>query len=99
MDLTVSGALAATAGPQTANRPDSDARLLTVARDLEATFLSEMLKHAGFGEARDSFGGGTGEAQFASLLRDEQAKAIAARGGLGLAESIFDALKERADAR
>ncbi|MFN0113706.1 MAG: rod-binding protein [Paracoccaceae bacterium] len=69
-----------------------DAALRRAAEALEATFLSEMLKSAGFGEARDGFGGGAGEAQFASLLRDEQARAIVAAGGLGIAERIFRAL-------
>lgn len=76
-----------------------DAELRQVAQELEATFLAEMLKHAGLGEAPEGFGGGAGEAQFASLLRDEQARAMAARGGIGLAEAIFESLKEKADAR
>ncbi|WP_116133252.1 rod-binding protein [Tropicimonas sp. IMCC34043] len=78
---------------------DGDARLHRVASQLEASFLSEMLKHAGFGKARDSFDGGTGEDQFASLLRDAQARTLAEGGGVGLAESIFHALKERQDER
>ncbi|HEX9858187.1 MAG TPA: rod-binding protein [Paracoccaceae bacterium] len=62
------------------------------AQALEAAFLAEMLSHAGFGAARDSFGGGIGEDQFASFLRQEQATALAQRGGIGLAESLFRAL-------
>jgi len=70
--------------------------LRAVAQNLEAAFLSEMLKHAGVGAPRGGFGGGVGEDQFASMLRDEQARALAARGGIGLAESLFNALVERA---
>ncbi|MEM7321148.1 MAG: chemotaxis protein chel, partial [Pseudomonadota bacterium] len=33
------------------------------AEKLDATFLAEMLKAAGFGEQENSFSGGTGEAQ------------------------------------
>jgi len=73
---------------------DRDTRLMESAKDLEAAFLTEMLKAAGFGEARDSFGGGAGEDQFSSFLRSEHAKAIVERGGIGLAESLFHALKE-----
>ncbi len=76
----------------------SDAALRDVAEKLEATFLAEMLKSAGFGEARKAFGGGSGEDQFASFLRAEHAKAMVAQGGVGLAESLFNALKERVDA-
>lgn len=74
---------------------ESDRRLLEVSQEMEASFLSEMLKHAGVGKVSDSFGGGIGEEQFSSLLRDAQAREIAAAGGLGLAESIFESLKDR----
>ncbi|MGR3322705.1 MAG: rod-binding protein [Pseudooceanicola sp.] len=71
-----------------------DPALRRAAEALEATFLAEMLKSAGLGEARDSFGGGAGESQFASMLAAEQARALAATGGIGLAEQIFNSLKE-----
>ncbi len=74
--------------------PSTDARLRAVATRLEATFLAEMLKHAGLGQARDAYGGGIGEDQFASFLAEAQAQAMAARGGIGLAETLFNALKE-----
>jgi Rod binding domain-containing protein len=62
--------------------------------DLEAAFLAEMLKSAGLGESRDSMGGGVGEDQFSSLLIRAQADQMAQSGGIGLAESLFEALKE-----
>ncbi|MEL6169664.1 MAG: flagellar biosynthesis protein FlgJ [Pseudomonadota bacterium] len=71
--------------------------LFKAAQQLEATFISEMLKSAGFGEPRESFGGGAGEAQFSSFLRDLHAEAVMEGGGFGLAESIFNALKERSN--
>ena len=64
---------------------------------LEATFLSEMLKHAGLGEMKGAFSGGPGEAQFASFLRQEQAQLMAEAGGIGLAGTIFEAMKARED--
>lgn len=73
-------------------KPDRSETLRAKAQELEATFLAEMLKHAGFGEARESFGGGIGEDQFASFLRSEQAKAFAAKGGIGLAEHFFQSM-------
>ncbi|HID67718.1 MAG TPA: chemotaxis protein chel [Roseibacterium sp.] len=90
-------------GPVASNLPtlsDPHAQLREVAQDLEAAFLAEMLKHAGFGEARDddSFGGGIGEEQITSMLRNEHAAAIASQGGLGLAEQIFQSLVQRAEA-
>ena len=76
---------------------ESDSKLKQAAQDLEATFLAEMLKSAGLGEARDSFGGGVGEEQFSSFLRQAQAEEMVKAGGIGLAEHIFEALKDRAD--
>ena len=75
----------------------NDARLFKAAQDLEASFLAEMLKSTGFGEARESFGGGVGEEQFASFLRQAHADEMVKSGGIGLAEHLFEALKERAD--
>lgn len=74
-----------------------DTRLRDAANELEATFLAEMLKSAGFGAARESFGGGAGEEQFTSFLVTEQARAMVDAGGIGLAESLFAALKEKTD--
>lgn len=76
----------------------SDAVLMQTAKDLEASFLSEMLRHAGLGRARESFGGGIGEDQFSSFLRDIHARELAGSGGLGLAENLFRALKRQQDA-
>lgn len=79
--------------------PDKAARrdlaLRDAAKAMETGFLSEMLKSAGLGKTSESFGGGAGEEQFASFLREEQARAMVESGGIGLAESIYNALKER----
>lgn len=74
-----------------------EAKLRDAARELEATFLAEMLKSAGLGETPEAFGGGAGEEQFGSFLRLEQARAMVDAGGIGLAQSLFDAMKERTD--
>jgi len=75
--------------------PQSDTRLRQVAQELETTFIAEMLKNAGLGETRSAFGGGHGEDQFASFMRDEQARQMVHAGGIGLTESLFQALKDR----
>ncbi|MEM7472406.1 MAG: rod-binding protein [Pseudomonadota bacterium] len=62
------------------------------AQKLEAVFLAEMLKQAGFGQPIEGFGGGVGEDQFASLLVNHQAQALAKSGGVGLAEKIFKSM-------
>lgn len=74
-----------------------DGPLRAAAEKLEATFLAEMLKAAGLDASRSSFGGGAGEDQFASFLLQEQAYMMVRSGGIGLSETIFEALKEKQD--
>jgi len=88
--MTITSAIAA---PTAAS--GRTAELMSKARALEAEFLSQMLGHASLGQTSESFGGGIGEEQFASFLRDEQAKGMVERGGIGLAEQIFKVLAER----
>ncbi len=71
-----------------ASKPKLD-ELRAVSRALEATFLTEMLKHSGINETSETFGGGAGEEAFAGMLNQELAKSLADRGGIGLAEHIF----------
>ena len=73
---------------------DQDSVLRRAAEELEASFLAEMLKPMGAGAARDSFGGGIGEEQFSSFLLQEESRAMVRSGGIGLAESIFQSMKQ-----
>lgn len=73
--------------------PRRDAVLMRKAQELEANFLAEMLGHAGLDSDQEgTFAGGIGEEQFSSFLRAEQARLIVARGGIGLAETLFRAM-------
>ena len=65
------------------------------AQDFEASFLAEMLKYTGLNAMPEGFGGGAGEEAFASLLTEQYAHLLAERGGIGLAERVFDVLKQR----
>jgi flagellar protein FlgJ len=89
--LPQTGALS---GPQT----DRQAVLMQKAKDLEAAFLSEMLSYAGVDAPSGAFSGGVGEDQYASFLRDAQARAIVDHGGIGLAEKLFQSLARHDDA-
>lgn len=82
--------------PATPSLRKNDA-LMAAARELEGAFLSEMLKSAGFAEARSAFGGGVGEEQFSSLLRDMHSRELAQNGGIGLAEAIYRSMMEAQD--
>ncbi|HBK90454.1 MAG TPA: flagellar biosynthesis protein FlgJ [Parvularcula sp.] len=57
------------------------------AREFEAAFAAEMLKHSGVGRAVASDSGFGGEAM-ASFLVEEIGRLIAERGGFGVAEMI-----------
>ena len=84
--------------PQVAPNPTTrQQQLMARAEELEATFLSEMLGYSGLGETEGAFGGGAGEAQFASFLRQEQAKQMVETGGIGLAELIFNSMGRSED--
>jgi|FLOH01.1.fsa_nt_gi peptidoglycan hydrolase FlgJ len=80
-------------GQRPALLQSSDSAMREAANKLEANFVAEMLKSAGFGKSRDSFSGGAGEDGFASFLVQAQADLIVKAGGFGLAESIYNALK------
>jgi flagellar protein FlgJ len=65
------------------------------AEALETAFLAEMLKSAGVYKPSESMGGGEGEEQFTSFLADAQARAMVARGGIGLSDQIERSLLAR----
>jgi len=73
---------------------EEDTSLRKVAKELEASFLAEMLKYSGVAVPSDSFGGGAGEDAFASFLINQYADQFAGAGGIGLAENIFHSLKK-----
>lgn len=54
-----------------------------------------MLKYTGVNAVSTEFGGGEGEEAFSSLLTREYARVLTEAGGIGLAEQIFESLKQR----
>ncbi|HVH03702.1 MAG TPA: rod-binding protein [Amaricoccus sp.] len=73
----------------------SDADIRAAAESFEASFLTEMLQYTGLNTMPAGFGGGAGEQAFSSLLTEQYARLLSERGGVGLAERIFDILKQR----
>lgn len=95
MDLTSIPPPKSGSVPVSPNSASLDA-LREVSEQLEASFLAEMLKSAGLGKTRDGLGGGgAGEDQFGSFLVQAQAEEMVKSGGIGLAEAIFESLKDR----
>lgn len=78
--------------------PARSAQLMKKAKELETSFLSEMLSYTGLDSSKGAFTGGIGEDQFSSFLREAQAKAMVEHGGIGLSQNIFNALARRDNA-
>ena len=93
MQLPPISPLAGASGPG-APADARDVRTREAARAFEATFLAEMLQYTGLNATPEGFGGGAGEEAFGSLLTEQYARLLAERGGIGLAERIFDLLKQ-----
>lgn len=90
------------AGPPLHSRPatlppeQADAAAHKAAEAFEAAFLGEMLQYTGINEMPSAFGGGAGEQAFSSFLTEEYARLLSAKGGIGIAERVFEILKQRA---
>jgi len=80
---------------QAALKPSPQDRLRAASVELEAAFLTEMLKSAGLRKTRQSFGGGAGEDQFSTFLVQQQAQQLARAGGVGLSEILFQSMMEK----
>lgn len=63
----------------------------------EANFLNEMISQSGLGKAGENLGSGVGGDAFASLLTEQYSLEIAKKGGVGLADKIFEALMKASE--
>ena len=79
-------------------RPTGDGRaaLRAQAQALETAFLAEMLKAAGTVRMDTGLTEGQDDPPFTPFLAEAQARALVARGGLGLTEALMSALERRA---
>lgn len=91
---TISPAIQAHQAQGKGRSESANSKAMDAAVKLEATFIAEMLKAAGFGEQENSFSGGHGEDQFASFHRMAIAEKIAANQGIGLAEHFLRSMME-----
>lgn len=92
------GPVQATTHPSARDTSD-DAVLMEKSKELEASFLSEMLSFAGLSNSEGSYFGSAGEDQFGSFLRDAQARLMVEKGGIGLAQQLFQSLVKMHDAQ
>jgi len=66
-------------------------RMRQIAEDFESVFLAEMMRPMFENiEAEAPFGGGPGEDIWRNLQIDEYGKAIARKGGIGIADAVME---------
>jgi Rod binding domain-containing protein len=88
---TVDAALLRT--PAATVRPDAKAAARTNAENFEATFLNSMFQHMFTQTDGDGpVGGSAGIGVWRSFLTDEFAKSFAKKGGIGLADQVYQSL-------
>ncbi|GAB4530906.1 MAG: hypothetical protein Kow00133_19620 [Amphiplicatus sp.] len=80
--------------PQAPDRAARDAALRESAKAFEAAFLAQMLTQSGLAKTLGANGGFGGEA-FSGLLVEQYAAEIVEQGGFGLAEKIYEQLREK----
>jgi len=91
---TLPSSMATTTPPAlSASKDAAQKELVSTARDFEAAFLAEALGHMGV----DATKGVEGAGPFSSFMNRAWADSLAARGGIGLSESIVRALAARGD--
>lgn len=78
--------------PQSVAPPAGSMSLRRAAQALETAFLAEMLRAAGTVAAA----AGEDDPAYGAVLAEAQARALVARGGLGLTEPILRMLERRA---
>lgn len=85
---------------QGVNAPDRTSNaLLETAKELEVSFLTEMLKAMGLAKPPKTFSGSSGEGQFQSFLVRAYAREIVEIGGIGLTEQVFNQLEKMSDGK
>lgn len=73
--------------------PSIAERALAKGKEFEALYLNEMINHMTAGLVQDTgFDGGHAEQQWRSLYNDQLGRAILAKGGLGIAQTIAASL-------
>ncbi len=82
-----------------ADNPDT-AKAAKAAKEFESFFVSQMVQHMFGGIKADGmFGGGHGEEMFRSQLIDQYGKMVAARGGLGIADSVVRSMIQQQEVK
>ncbi len=85
------------AAEQTPSKEGEQAKLKEACKDFEQLFLTQMLSQMRSSIPKDPnsmFGGGQQEEQFNGMLDQERAKQWSQDGGVGLANMLFQQMKD-----
>ncbi|WP_428487261.1 rod-binding protein [Rhodopila sp.] len=87
--------------PSRLAEPPDPAKIAKAAKDFEAMAIGQLLQPMfdTVDTAHSAFGGGDGEAAWKPMLVQEIAKQIAANGGLGLAQPVYEAMLRMQEAK
>lgn len=84
------------AAEQTPSKEADQAKLKTACQDFEQLFLTQMLQQMRSSIPKDGMlGGGQQEEMFNGMLDQERAKAWSQDGGIGLANLLFQQMKDQ----
>lgn len=84
------------AAEQTPSKEADQAKLKTACQDFEQLFLTQMLQQMRSSIPKDGLlGGGQQEEMFNGMLDQERAKAWSQDGGIGLANLLFQQMKDQ----
>ena len=90
MDGQILLALESAAQPRTPLAFHGPDKAREAAEEFEAVFLAQFLDTMSSGlDTSPPFGGGMGEEIFRSIMNQEIASSIAARGGVGIADAVY----------
>ncbi len=97
---SILGAAAAPARGLSSPTPAMKGRAHHAAEQFEAVFLGQMFDQMEAGVPIDpTFGGGPGERIYRSMLDQQYAQAVAARGGIGIAKRIYQEILKLQEVR
>jgi len=90
--VTAASGMAGAADSNSAQSPQVNQKVWKAAQDFEAMTINQLLEpmFSTLDGSGGFFGGGAGEQSFRPMLVTEMAKAVEQRGGLGLAQPIYE---------
>lgn len=94
--VSAAAQIASTAPSAAGGAPSRDEELLKTAKAFESVFIAQMLSYGGLTEALGANAGFGGEA-FSGLLVEQYADQLVERGGFGVADRIYEQLRERGE--